>query len=147
MKLADAQRSGTRKKTTKRVGRGPASGGGKTCGRGHKGRGQRSGTPKRKFYQGGSMPLFRRIPKRGFNNRAFKESYEVVNLDGLDRFAKGDIVTPAELDDKRLVRSKHVKVKILGRGALTKALTVKAHKFSESAKAKIEAAGGTVEYI
>jgi large subunit ribosomal protein L15 len=129
----------------KRVGRGPGSGQGKTAGRGHKGQKSRSGYRHQRGFEGGQMPLHRRVPKRGFTN-IFRVEYDVVNLSDLDRFDAGDSVTPQELARRRLAHGRRP-VKILGGGELTKALTVSAHKFSESARARIEAAGGRCEVL
>ncbi len=129
----------------KRVGRGPGSGLGKTAGRGHKGRKSRSGGNTPPGYEGGQMPLQRRLPKRGFTN-PFRKEYDVVNLQSLGRFSAGAAVDPTTLHEAGLT-GKNKRVKILGKGAVEHALTVKAHAFSESAKAAIEAKGGTVEVI
>jgi large subunit ribosomal protein L15 len=137
------------KKPRKRVGRGPGSGLGKTAGRGHKGRKSRSGGNSPPGYEGGQMPLQRRLPKRGFRN-PFRKEYEVVNLASLARFAAGTVVDLEALVQAGLAgkHGKHGKrVKILGKGALEHSLTVKAHAFSESAKAAIEAKGGSVEVV
>jgi large subunit ribosomal protein L15 len=129
----------------KRVGRGPGSGHGKTAGRGNKGQKSRSGYRHMRGFEGGQMPLHRRVPKRGFTN-IFRVEYDIVNLGDLDRFDAGASVTPQSLADARLTR-KSRPVKILGDGELKKALTVSAHKFSASAKARIEAAGGRCEVL
>lgn len=129
----------------KRIGRGPGSGQGKTAGRGHKGQKSRSGYHHQRGFEGGQMPLHRRVPKRGFTN-IFRREYDVVNLSDLDRFEAGDSVTPQELARKRLAHGRRP-VKILGGGELKKALTVSAHKFSESARTRIEAAGGKCEVL
>jgi large subunit ribosomal protein L15 len=129
----------------KRVGRGPGSGHGKTAGRGHKGQKSRSGYRHQRGFEGGQMPLHRRLPKRGFTN-IFRVEYDIVNIGDLDRFDAGAAVNPAALAELRLARRNHL-VKILGDGELKKALTVSAHKFSASAKARIEAAGGSCEVL
>lgn len=133
-------------KRTKRRGRGPGSGHGKTSCRGHKGARARSGRggtlPQ---FEGGQTPLVRRIPKRGFVNR-FKEIYEIVNVARLNVFNSGAIVTPAELLERGIIK-KESPVKVLGEGELTRPLTVKAHRFAASAAAKIEKAGGKAEII
>jgi large subunit ribosomal protein L15 len=129
----------------KRVGRGPGSGHGKTAGRGNKGQKSRTGYRHQRGFEGGQMPLHRRVPKRGFTN-IFRVEYDVVNLSQLDRFDAGAAVTPETLAAARLSGSRRP-VKILGDGAIGKALTVSAHKFSASAQAKIEAAGGRCEVI
>lgn len=128
----------------KRVGRGPGSGTGKTSGRGHKGQGSRSGGGVRPGFEGGQMPLTRRVPKRGFHN-PFRTRYTPVNLDGLGLFEAGQEVSPDLLREKGLLG--RGLVKILGRGELDKPLTVKAHGFSRSAREKIEAAGGRAEVL
>jgi large subunit ribosomal protein L15 len=130
----------------KRVGRGPGSGHGKTSGRGHKGQGSRSGYRHQRGFEGGQMPLHRRVPKRGFTN-IFRVEYDIVNLGDLaERFEAGASVTPETLATARLAR-KTRPVKILGDGELKKALNVSAHKFSASAKASIEKAGGRCEVL
>lgn len=136
------------KRTSKRVGRGQGSGQGKTAGRGHKGAKSRSGFKRKRGFEGGQMPLHRRVPKRGFRN-AFRKEYAVVNLDALAaRFEAGAVVTPELLRERGLVRAPQgIKVKVLGRGELDRALTVRAHKFSGSAAEKIAAAGGTAEQL
>ncbi|HEY2798887.1 MAG TPA: 50S ribosomal protein L15 [Thermoanaerobaculia bacterium] len=129
----------------KRVGRGPGSGHGKTAGRGYKGQRSRTGYRHQRGFEGGQMPLHRRLPKRGFTN-IFRVEYDIVNLSDLDRFEAGAAVTPEALSDLRLTR-RNRPVKILGDGKIQKALTVSAHKFSASAKAGIEAAGGRCEVL
>jgi large subunit ribosomal protein L15 len=133
-------------KKRKRVGRGPGSGHGKTSCRGHKGRGARSGGSTPPGYEGGQMPLQRRLPKHGFRNPTRRE-FAIVNLATLEeRFEAGATVDPAQLLERRMIRGR-MPVKILAEGQLTKALTVHAHKFSEAAKQRIEAVGGRVEVI
>ncbi len=130
----------------KRVGRGQGSGNGKTAGRGHKGAKSRSGYKFKRGFEGGQMPLHRRVPKRGFFN-PFRTAYEVVNLDTLSRvFDAGAVVTPEVLTERGLVTGRGP-LKVLARGEVSKALTVRAHKFSGQAAAKIAAAGGSVEAI
>ncbi len=141
-KLKPADRSKFKKK---RVGRGPGSGLGKTAGRGHKGAQSRSGYSFKRGFEGGQMPLHRRVPKRGFTN-IFRTEYDVVNLDQLESvFEKDATVTVASLREHGLVSSRTSLVKILARGELTKALTVHAHKFSGRAAEKLAAAGGKAE--
>lgn len=143
-KLKPAERSKFKKK---RVGRGPGSGLGKTAGRGHKGAQSRSGYSFKRGFEGGQMPLHRRVPKRGFTN-IFRTEYDVVNLDQLEAaFDQGATVTVETLREHGLVGSRKSLVKILGRGELTKALTVHAHKFSGKAAEKVAAAGGRAEAI
>ncbi len=135
------------KRPRKRVGRGPGSGNGKTAGRGHKGQKSRSGYSRRYGFEGGQMPLVRRIPKRGFTN-IFRIEVQIVNLRDLERvFADGDSVTPEVLAERGLVRSADAPVKVLGTGDLSKKLTVQVHRFSSSAKSQIEAAGGQCEVV
>ena len=143
--LQDLRPSSGATRPRKRVGRGPGSGLGKTAGRGHKGQKSRSGYHHQRGFEGGQMPLHRRVPKRGFTN-IFRREYDVVNLSDLDRFDAGESVTPQDLAKRRLAHGKRP-VKILGGGELKKALTVSAHKFSESARARIEAAGGRCEVL
>ena len=130
----------------KRLGRGIGSGLGKTSGKGHKGQWARSGGGVRPGFEGGQTPLARRLPKRGFNNK-FRVEYDVVNVSALNVFENGTVVTPALLAETRIVNGKKGAIKVLGNGHLTKKLTVQADKFSASAKAAIEAAGGVAEVI
>jgi large subunit ribosomal protein L15 len=132
-------------KDSKKIGRGGKRG--KTCGRGHKGSGSRAGSFARPTYEGGQMPLFRRLPKRGFNNARFARRYEVVNVSQLDRFEDGDIVGVKQLASVGLVGGLHSRVKILGEGQLTKKLQVTAHKFSKTAEQKITACGGKAQML
>lgn len=148
MKLHTIQPAVGSNRPAKRLGRGIGSGLGKTSGKGHKGQWARSGGGVRPGFEGGQTPLFRRLPKRGFNNVNHAIIYDVVNVDALNVFDNGTVVTPELLCEKRIVTFKHNGgVKILGNGTLTKKLTVKANKFSQSAVKAIEAAGGTVEVI
>ncbi|MCR5297450.1 MAG: 50S ribosomal protein L15 [Clostridiales bacterium] len=130
----------------KRLGRGTGSGLGKTSGKGHKGAKARSGGGKRPGFEGGQMPLYRRVPKRGFTN-VFGTEYAVVNVESLEAFEDGAVVNAQALKDARIIRKELDGVKILGSGELTKKLTVQAAKFSASAKEKIEAVGGKAEVI
>jgi large subunit ribosomal protein L15 len=132
------------KHRVKRLGCGESSGHGKTSGKGHKGQKARSGGSIRLGFEGGQMPLIRRLPKRGFNNSAFKTQYALVNLDELEVFDAGSQVNEQLLREKGLISGKFDGLKILGRGEITKKLTVEADKFSESARQKIEQAGGSV---
>jgi large subunit ribosomal protein L15 len=135
------------KHAKKRIGRGQGSGNGKTAGRGHKGAKSRSGYKFKRGFEGGQMPLHRRVPKRGFHN-PFRVEYQVVNLDTLaERFDAGTVVTPELLAKHRLVASAAKPLKVLGRGEIAKALTVHAHKFSGEAAKKIAAAGGATEQL
>jgi large subunit ribosomal protein L15 len=147
MSLSDLKPPRGMKRAKKRIGRGQGSGNGKTAGRGHKGAKSRSGFKFKRGFEGGQMPLHRRVPKRGFHN-PFRVEYEVVNLDTLAaRFDAGTVVTPALLLERGLTSSARRQVKVLGRGEVGKALTVHAHKFSGTAAEKIAAAGGTTEVI
>ncbi|HBH79622.1 MAG TPA: 50S ribosomal protein L15 [Nitrospira sp.] len=134
------------KKRRKRIGRGPGSGHGKTATKGHKGILARSGGGKRPGFEGGQMPLVRRLPKFGFTNPARIE-YSIVNLKSLEQWAGEGTVTPQAMVDAGLIKRKRLPIKILGVGELKKSLVVQAHKFSKSAEAKIQAAGGRVEVI
>jgi large subunit ribosomal protein L15 len=134
-------------KRRRRVGRGPGSGHGKTCGRGHKGSGSRAGSTSISLYEGGQMPLFRRLPKRGFNNYKFAKRCEIVNVCQLEQFEDGAIVGVEQLSGAGLIDSIKSRVKILGKGDLTKKLEVTAHKFSKNAEQKIAASGGIVKMI
>jgi large subunit ribosomal protein L15 len=133
--------------TRRRVGRGTGSGCGKTCGRGHKGSLSRAGASSRLLYEGGQMPLFRRLPKRGFSNYKFATRYEIVNVLHLERFEDGTAVGLEQLSDAGLIDSCRSRVKILGNGDLTKKLEVMAHKFSKTAQQKIVGCGGTAKVI
>lgn len=146
MKLSDLRPAPGSNKKCKRVGRGDGSGHGKTSCRGHKGQGARSGGGTRPGFEGGQMPLQRRLPKRGFHN-PFRVEMAVVNLGQLEDFPAGSEVTPESLAERGLVRGKRSRLKVLGDGSLSKSLTVKAHGFSAKAKEKIEACGGKVELI
>jgi large subunit ribosomal protein L15 len=131
----------------RRIGRGSGSGHGKTCGRGHKGAGSRAGSTAVSLSEGGQMPLFRRVPKRGFNNYKFAERCEIVNVWQLERFDDGAVVEPEQLSEAGLIAKKTSKVKILGKGNLTKKLQVTAHKFSKNAEQKIKASGGNTSLV
>ncbi|MDQ0256024.1 large subunit ribosomal protein L15 [Evansella vedderi] len=146
MKLHELKPAEGSRKERKRVGRGIGSGTGKTAGKGHKGQNARSGGGVRPGFEGGQMPIFRRLPKRGFTNPTRKE-YAIVNLETLNRFDEGVEVTPELLIESGIVSNEKDGIKILGEGTIEKKLTVKAHKFSASAKEAIEAAGGTTEVV
>ncbi|MGL4534601.1 MAG: 50S ribosomal protein L15 [Fusobacteriaceae bacterium] len=135
------------KKARKRVGRGESSGLGKTAGKGSNGQNSRSGGGVKPYFEGGQMPLYRRVPKRGFSNARFMKEYAVVNLDVLNRFEEGTEVTPELLMAAGIVKKLLDGVKILANGSLEKKISVKAHKVSNAAKAAIEAKGGVVEII
>jgi large subunit ribosomal protein L15 len=146
MNLTDLRPPKGAKHSKKRVGRGQGSGQGVQAGRGHKGAKSRSGFTHKRGFEGGQMPLHRRVPKRGFTN-IFREEFDVVNLDTLaERFDAGTEITPDVLKKARLV-SRGQRVKVLGRGDITKAFTIRAHKFSGKAAEKIAAAGGTAEVL
>jgi large subunit ribosomal protein L15 len=148
MDLSNLKPAAGAKKNKKRVGRGPGSGSGKTASRGHKGAQSRSGYSYKRGFEGGQMPLHRRVPKRGFNNSAFRIEYAVVNLDQLESvFDAGAMVNAETLREAGLVRGKQSRIKVLARGEVTKALTVHAHKFSGKAAEKLAAAGGKAEAI
>lgn len=139
--------SGLKKqKRRKRLGRGRGSGHGKTCCRGENGYKSRSGSGGRQLNEGGQMPLFRRIPKRGFNNK-WRTEYSTVNVSQLNRFQDGEVITPERLLEEKIVRKGNRCVKILGNGKLERKLTVSAHKFSKAAAEKIHSAGGTVKEV
>lgn len=144
MNLDDVNRGIAKNKKRKRIGRGPGSGHGKTCGRGHKGQRSRAGFSMHPTFEGGQMPLVRRIPKRGFTNR-WALSVGIVNISDLDvAFADGDEVTLETLQARNLAKGRFDVLKVLGDGELTKKLKVSAHRFSKSAKQKIEAVGGEI---
>jgi large subunit ribosomal protein L15 len=147
MDLSDLKPSEGSTKNKKRVGRGHGTGQGAQAGRGHKGAQSRSGFKFKRGFEGGQMPLHRRVPKRGFHN-AFRTEYAVVNLDVLsDRFDAGTVITPDLLRERGLIHSARQPIKVLARGDVSKKLTVQAHKFSGKAAEKIAAAGGTVEIL
>jgi len=147
MKLHELSPNEGSTSSRKRRGRGAGSGLGKTSGRGHKGQNARSGGGVRPGFEGGQNPLYRRVPKRGFNNDRFATVFAIVNLDQLNRFAAGTEVTPELLLNEGILKNPKDGIKILGNGDLNVQLTVKAHKFSQSAADKIQAAGGKTEVI
>ena len=144
MKIHELTPAPDSNKAVKRVGRGHGSGSGKTAGKGHKGQNARSGGGVRIGFEGGQMPLARRIPKRGFNNK-FAVNYAIVNVEALNRYEDGTTVDIAKLLEDRVIRKAYDGLKVLGNGEISKKLTVKATVFSASAKEKIEAIGGKVE--
>ena len=146
MKLHELQPAPGSRKTRKRVGRGPGSGTGKTAGRGHKGQKSRSGYSRMRGFEGGQMPLHRRLPKRGFTN-IFRTTYRTVNIERLNGFEAGSVIGPEALQDAGLLKKGADRIKILGNGDLGVALTVQAHRFTGTAAKKIEAAGGKAEVI
>lgn len=134
-------------KVRKRIGRGTSSGTGKTAGKGHKGQNARSGGGVRPGFEGGQLPLFRRLPKRGFSNAKFKTEYAIINLSDLNKFEDNAVITPELLKEMGLVKNQIDGIKVLGNGTLEKKITVKAHKFSSVAKEQIEKLGGKAEVI
>ena len=147
MKLHELRPNDKAFKERKRVGRGPGSGLGKTSGKGHKGQNARSGGGVRPGFEGGQLPLFRRLPKRGFSNAKFKTEYAVINLSDLNKFEDGAIVTPEILKEMGILKNQLDGVKVLGNGKLEKKLTVKAHRFSKTAIEAIEKMGGKAEVM
>jgi large subunit ribosomal protein L15 len=146
MKQNDLKPAAGSRKNRKRVGRGPGSGLGKTAGRGEKGQKSRSGFSQKPGFEGGQMPLHRRIPKRGFRN-IFRTEYLTVNVEKLNQFEAGAVVTPESLREAGLLYKGKLGVKVLGDGEIKVALTVRAHKFTEAAARKIQEAGGTAEVL
>ena len=149
MKLNELNASAGANKKAYRKGRGPGSGNGKTSGRGHKGQNSRSGGGVRPGFEGGQMPIYRRLPKRGFNNKRFALQYIAINVGDLERFADGTTVDAESLKASGLIKLPKVNdgIKILGDGTLTRKLTVRANAFTASAKEKIEKAGGMAEEV
>ena len=147
MKLHDVRKKSVARQPRKRVGRGRSSGTGKTSGRGHKGAKSRSGYKRKEAFEGGQMPLVRRIPKRGFSNYPFRKVWAEVNLSQLDRFTSGETVDPEMLTKFGVIKGRFDGIVILGRGELEAAVTIRAHRFSKTAAEKIEAAGGKAEVI
>ena len=147
MKLHELSPAAGSVKENYRKGRGAGSGNGKTAGKGHKGQNARSGGGVRPGFEGGQLPLYRKLPKRGFNNFRFAKKYAIVNVESLNKFADGDVVDFAALLNAGVINNVFDGVKVLGEGELTKKLTVKAAVFSASAKEKIEAVGGKTEVV
>ena len=147
MKLHELSPAEGSAKAAWRKGRGPGSGNGKTAGKGHKGQNARSGGGVRPGFEGGQLPLYRKLPKRGFNNAKFAKVYAIVNVEALNAFEDGAIIDLEALMAKKIVRKANDGLKVLGNGEITKKLTVKAAKFSAAAKEKIEAAGGSCEEV
>ena len=147
MKLHELSPAEGSVKASFRKGRGAGSGNGKTAGKGHKGQNARSGGGVRPGFEGGQLPLYRKLPKRGFNNARFGKQYSVINVESLNKFNDGDVVDSAALLLAGVINSVNDGVKVLGEGELTKKLTVKAKVFSASAKEKIEAVGGKTEVV
>lgn len=146
MKLENLVKSNENKKI-KRVGRGPGSGMGKTSTRGHKGQHARSGSSIPAWFQGGQSPLYRRLPKRGFNNKRFEIRYAIINLSDLNRFNDGDVISLETLKEAGIIKKELNGLKVLGKGNLEKKLTIKAQRFSSAAVTKIEEIGGKAEVI
>ena len=144
MDLKSVCSKGTPYEKRKRIGRGIGSGHGKTSGRGHKGQGSRSGASRRPGFEGGQMPIYRRVPKRGFTNSPFRKDYTVINVGKFEAYADGDTVDLTSVLEHGLVSMNTPLLKVLGNGELTRKLTVRAQKFSKSAREKIEGAGGSV---
>ncbi|MXZ00285.1 50S ribosomal protein L15 [Candidatus Poribacteria bacterium] len=148
MKLNELKPAPGSKRKRKRVGRGPGSGRGKTCGRGHKGQKSRSGSSIPAWFEGGQMPLVRRLPKRGPRRTGHKRlEYDIINVETLNLFTDTAVVTPESLREAGLIKRKDALIKILGDGELEKELKVQAHRFSKSAIEKIESKGGTAEVL
>ncbi|MBQ2640028.1 MAG: 50S ribosomal protein L15 [Bacilli bacterium] len=148
MKLHELEKNIGATKAKKRVGRGPGSGLGKTSGRGQKGQKARSGGSINPVFEGGQLPLYKRLPKRGFSNKRFKKEYAIVNIESLNVFDDKTVVTPALLKEKGLITKEYNSgVKVLGDGELKKKLTIQANKFTKSALAKIEESGSKAEVI
>ena len=147
MKLHELEKNIGATHARKRVGRGPGSGLGKTCGRGQKGQKARSGSSINPVFEGGQLPLYRRIPKRGFKNAKFRTVYATINVEDLNVFEDGTVVTPALLKDTGLLKKQLDGVKVLGNGKLEKKITIQASKFSASALEKIKEAGSKAEVI
>ena len=147
MKLNELMQNNGARTERRRVGRGPGSGLGKTSGKGEKGQKARSGVSIPAIFEGGQLPLYRRLPKRGFSNAQFKIKYAVINVCDLNKFDDGAVVTPEILHDAGLLKNQLDGVKVLGNGTLEKKLTIKAHKFSKEAVNKIEKSGSTLEVI
>ena len=147
MKLHELEKNIGAKQRRKIVGRGPGSGLGKTSGKGHKWQNTRSGGGVNPVFEGGQLPLYRRLPKRGFSNYVFKTKYATINISDLNRFDDNTLVTPALLKEVGLVKKGLDGIKVLGNGTLTKKLTIQANKFSKSAIVKIEESGSKIEVI
>ncbi len=147
MKLHELEKNPGATKERRRVGRGPGSGLGKTSGKGQKGQKARSGASINPVFEGGQLPLYRRLPKRGFSNAIFKKEYAVINVFDLNRFENGTIITPALLKEAGIIKKQLSGIKVLGEGTLEKKVTIQAHKFSASALEKIKESGSKAEVI
>ena len=147
MKLHELEKNIGATHRKKRVGNGRGSGLGKTCGRGQKGQKARSGGSINPVFEGGQLPLYRRLPKRGFTNHMFKTEYAVINVSDLNRFNNGDVITPALLKEKGIIKKQLSGIKVLGNGKLEKKLTIQANKFTKSDLEKIKESGSKAEVI
>ena len=147
MRLHELEKNPGAKQVKKRLGRGPGSGLGKTSGKGHKGQNARSGGGVSPIFEGGQLPLYRRLPKRGFSNAKFKVEYAVINVEDLNRFENDTVVTPALLKECGLVKKQLAGIKVLGNGELNKKLTIQASRFTSAALEKIEKSGSKAEVI
>ena len=147
MKLHELEKNIGATHRKKRVGNGRGSGLGKTCGRGQKGQKARSGGSINPVFEGGQLPLYRRLPKRGFTNHMFKTEYAVINVSDLNRFNNGDVITPALLKEKGIIKKQLSGIKVLGNGKLEKKLTIQANKFTKSALEKIKESGSKAKVI
>ena len=147
MKLHELEKNPGSKQERRRVGRGPGSGLGKTSGKGQKGQNARSGGGVNPVFEGGQLPLYRRLPKRGFSNAIFKKEYAVINVCDLNRFENGTVITPALLKEAGIVKKQLSGIKVLGKGTLEKKVTIQAHQFSASALEKIKESGSKAEVI
>lgn len=147
MKLHELEKNIGATHRKKRVGNGRGSGLGKTCGRGQKGQKARSGGSINPVFEGGQLPLYRRLPKRGFTNHMFKTEYAVINVSDLNRFNNGDVITPMLLKEKGIIKKQLNGIKVLGNGKLEKKLTIQANKFTKSALEKIKESGSKAEVI
>ena len=146
MKINELKSPKGSRKRKRRVGRGSGSGRGKTCGRGQKGQKSRSGSKSRASFEGGQIPLIRRLPKRGFRSK-FPNNYQIVNVEQLNRFKENEVIDPAKLKELGIINTLKNKIKVLGEGELKISLIVQAHKFSKSAEEKIKEAKGKIEVI
>ena len=147
MKLHELKKNPGATHSKKIVGRGPGSGLGKTSGEGHKGQNARSGGGVNPVFEGGQLPLYRRLPKRGFSNAKFKTEYAVINVSDLDKFEEGTVITPELLKEVGMVKKQLAGIKVLGNGEITKKITIRAHGFTSSALRKLEESGSKAEVI
>ena len=147
MKLHELKKNPGATHSKKIVGRGPGSGLGKTSGKGHKGQNARSGGGVNPVFEGGQLPLYRRLPKRGFSNAKFKTEYAVINVSDLDKFEEGTVITPELLKEVGMVKKQLAGIKVLGNGEITKKITIRAHGFTSSALRKLEESGSKAEVI